>query len=407
MKNSKLYYQILLVVTLGLFTDGYFLYMASCTEPLIKLALQLSNCQVGIMQAIAPVGAVLGALLSGPLTDKHGRKPMLAFDLTLFLLVSILLFFAHSYSEIIIERFMIGCGVGVGYPIYAAYLTESTANKEHGQIVAISMFVNVLAMPIVALVGYFLYARFATDAWRYIFLSAIIPTILCFISRNKLPESAAWQNLNKTQISEGFFKKYAHLFTVQYRMQTIVLASCWFIMDISYYGIGLFTTDIIHMFKHPNSTEYNFLNDLWDSAIINSFAAWGALLGILAIKYISKKQLQKYGFYLSGLGLCLLALHGSIISSGFFLIALFSLYNIAINIGPDITTYLLPSEAYPPEIKATGHAFSTSIAKTGAVVGSMGLPLLQSLVGVHVLLIFLGISLFVGGYITNFIKEGN
>ena len=43
MQSSKLYYQILIVVALGLFTDGYFLYMTSCTEPLIKLSLQEIN----------------------------------------------------------------------------------------------------------------------------------------------------------------------------------------------------------------------------------------------------------------------------------------------------------------------------------------------------------------------------
>jgi putative MFS transporter len=407
MQSSKLYYQILIVVALGLFTDGYFLYMTSCTEPLIKLSLHLSEFQVGIMQSIAPVGAVIGAICSGPLTDKHGRKPMLAIDLTLFLVVSILLFFAHSYSEIVVERFVIGVGVGVGYPIYAAYLAESTAEREHGNIVAISMFVNVLAMPAVAVVGYFLYRYFANDSWRYIFLSAVIPTILCFISRNKLPESKVWQKLDKSKVNEGFFSKYAHLFSTEYRLQTIILASCWFIMDISYYGIGLFTTDIVHMFKHSSGVENNFLNDLYDSAIINSFAALGAFIGIWSIKYFSKKKLQKYGFYLSGVGLCLLSQHESISSSGIFLIAAFSLYNIAINVGPDITTYLLPSESYPPEFKATGHAFSTAMAKTGAVVGSMGMPIVQSLVGIHGVLLFLGVSLFVGGYVTNFIKKEN
>ena len=47
------------------------------------------------------------------------------------------------------------------------------------------------------------------------------------------------------------------------------------------------------------------------------------------------------------------------------------------------------------------------MAKTGAVVGSMGMPIVQSLVGIHGVLLFLGVSLFVGGYVTNFIKKEN
>lgn len=407
MKNSRLYYQVLFVVSLGLFTDGYFLYMASCTEPLIKATLSLSSWQVGIMQSAAPFGAIFGAIVSGPLTDKYGRKPMLAVDLVLFIIVSIWLFFSQSFFEILGGRFIIGLGVGAGYPIYAAYLAEATATREHGNVVAVSMFLNVLAMPVAAFAGYFLHGYYGNEAWRYIFLSAVIPTIACFLARHKLPESPQWQKLDQRKNSEGFFTKYAHLFSHRYRRQTIILALCWFIMDISYYGIGLFTTDIVRMFKHYGSAEHNFIEDLYDSAVINSFAAIGAFAGIWAIKFCSLKKLQKYGFFVAGLGLCLLAFHGSWYSSGILLILMFSIYNLGINVGPDITTYLFPSEAYPPDFKATGHAFSTSIAKAGAVIGTIGLPIVQNFMGIRQVLLFLGVSLFASGYLTNFIKERN
>jgi MFS family permease len=407
MKNSRLYYQVLFVVSLGLFTDGYFLYMAACTEPLLKASLSLSSWQVGIMQSAAPFGAIFGAIISGPLTDKYGRKPMLAIDLLIFLLVSGWLFFSQSFFEILGGRFIIGIGVGAGYPIYAAYLTEATAGKEHGNVVAISMFLNVLAMPAAAFAGYFLHLYYGNDAWRYIFLSATIPTLACYFARHKLPESPEWQRVGRQKSNEGFIDKYLHLFTPKYRKQTIILALCWFIMDISYYGVGLFTTEIVRMFKNYNSLQHNFLEDLYDSAIINSFAAIGAFAGIWAIKFCSLKKLQKYGFFVAGIGLCLLAFHGAWFSSGVILVIMFSVYNLAINIGPDITTYLFPSEAYPSEFKATGHAFSTSFAKAGAVIGTIGLPVVQNFVGIRQILLFLGASLFISGYITNFIKERN
>lgn len=260
-------------------------------------------------------------------------------------------------------------------------------------------------MPVAAFAGYFLHGFYGNEAWRYIFLSAIIPTIGCFLARHKLPESPQWQKLDQQKNSEGFFTKYAHLFTTKYRRQTIILALCWFIMDISYYGIGLFTTDIVRMFKHYGTAEHNFIEDLYDSAVINSFAAIGAFAGIWAIKFCSLKKLQKYGFFVAGLGLCLLAFHGSWYSSGVLLVLMFSIYNLGINVGPDITTYLFPSEAYPPDFKATGHAFSTGFAKFGAVIGTIGLPVAQNLVGIRQILLFLGVSLFVSGYLTNFIKE--
>jgi nitrate/nitrite transporter NarK len=61
----------------------------------------------------------------------------------------------------------------------------------------------------------------------------------------------------------------------------------------------------------------------------------------------------------------------------------FSVFNIMLNIGPNATTYLLPTEVYPTRLRATGHGVAAAAGKVGAVVGTFGLPLAVAAYGIR------------------------
>jgi len=47
----------------------------------------------------------------------------------------------------------------------------------------------------------------------------------------------------------------------------------------------------------------------------------------------------------------------------------FAIFNLMVNFGPNPTTYMLPTERFPPYIRASGHGFAASSGKIGAAVG--------------------------------------
>jgi nitrate/nitrite transporter NarK len=64
----------------------------------------------------------------------------------------------------------------------------------------------------------------------------------------------------------------------------------------------------------------------------------------------------------------------------------FAIFNFFMNAGPNSTTYALPAEVFPSEIRAAGHGFAAACAKLGAAVGVFLFPILLDSIGTSALL---------------------
>jgi putative MFS transporter len=83
----------------------------------------------------------------------------------------------------------------------------------------------------------------------------------------------------------------------------------------------------------------------------------------------------------------------------------FLTYNVFINMGPGATTYLLPAEIYPSLIRGTGHGLASGVAKFGAFLGTIFLPLFQQAFGIHTTLFALSFTLLIGYLLTSLLKN--
>ncbi len=78
----------------------------------------------------------------------------------------------------------------------------------------------------------------------------------------------------------------------------------------------------------------------------------------------------------------------------------FTIFNLLMNMGPNATTFVLPAELFPTEVRASGHGFSAGSAKVGAAVGSFFLPILKSSWGVPVTILIMALVSLLGLIIT-------
>jgi MFS family permease len=63
----------------------------------------------------------------------------------------------------------------------------------------------------------------------------------------------------------------------------------------------------------------------------------------------------------------------------------FAIFNFFMNAGPNATTYALPAEIFPSDIRAAGHGFAAGAAKLGAALGVFFFPILQDAIGIPAL----------------------
>lgn len=409
--SKGLLIRIWIVCALGLFVDGFDLYVTSVAEPLFRKSFSLSPMWLGIAQAAAPIGAAVGAILIGYITDRVGRKTMLVFNFVLFVVATLLSALSWDVSSLCFFRFLVGFGVGSDYPICAAYLSEMVPNHSRGKLMASAMFINCLASPVGIAVAYGIFTIYPhVNAWRFMFAFGAFPALIALILRTKLPESFVWiankrLSTHNNQLQMG----YRPLFSKQYFKATVALCLSWALMDISYYGIGLFTPDILGAMHL--STSGNFVTDtktiVINTIFLNTFVAVGAFISIFVIDRVPRVGLQKIGFLGAFLGLFLLSMTSYLKNVPIYplILAGFLTYNVFINMGPGATTYLLPAEIYPPMIRGTGHGLASGVAKAGAFLGTIFLPQIQHLFGIQHTMFALSFTLLLGYLFTSLLKE--
>ena len=412
--NNKTVRNVLIVCMLGLFIDGYILYISSIALPFINQTYVLSSMQLGMIQSAAPLGTAIGAIIIGKVSDHAGRKNMLIINLIFFVIIALLSAIAWNPTSLIIIRFLIGFGIGMDYPICAAYLTEMSPKNKTKQYMAIAMFCNCMASPVGVIVAWIIFSIYQdVNAWRFMLASSAIPAIIALIYRARLPESFLWKAHNKlykkNKNQTNLRTTYSALFSNKYIISTIGFGLCWFFMNISYYGIGLFTPMLLTSIGI--SSNATFLDSATDMILatlfVNLFIVLGALGSIFIITKVNPIKLQKSCFLVSCVGLLLLAFCfiGSIEIRLSMAFLGFILFNFFINFGPGITTYLLPAQLYPTNIRATGHGFAAGIAKIGAFLGTATLPVIQSLIGTYNTLFILAITLLAGFFLSNLLSD--
>jgi len=409
--NKQLLLHVWIVCALGLFIDGYDLYISSVAEPFIYVLYHPSPFMIGLTQAAAPMGAALGAIVLGRMSDMIGRRSLLIFNLIFFVIIALISACAWNTISLCVFRFLIGFGVGADYPICAAYLSEMIPKNKSARFITAAMFFNCLASPVGVMAAWLMFKVYPhLEVWRIMFASGAVPAVIGLLLRAKLPESFLWkvhQQLRKQ--NQTIMQNYQTLFSPQFLKITVCLSLSWFLLDISYYGIGLFTPYVLQAVHIANHSDLLLdANDVLKSTLfVNIFVVIGSISVVFFVTKIERIKLQKLGFMYSFLGLLILSLSHtfsnsinlSMIFTGFIL------FNFFVNFGPGITTYLLPAELYSIEMKATGHGLAAGFGKLGAFVGAIFMPVLEANVGIYLTVGILSVALLLGWVLTHILGK--
>lgn len=151
--------------------------------------------------ALAPVlsaalfGLAAGAICSGPIADRFGRKLVLTVSVVVFGLASLLSASADTLDHLVIWRFVTGLGLGAAMPNAVTLMSEFCAEKRRAVLVN-AMFCG---FPLGAAFGGFLAAWMIPHwGWRSVLLlGGIAPLVLAVLLLALLPESVRYMVMKK------------------------------------------------------------------------------------------------------------------------------------------------------------------------------------------------------------------
>jgi MFS family permease len=424
MDDSKLtlrHWWIWFLASMGIFLDGFDLFIIAVGLPLIAEQFHTSPEMLGLIGAAAPLGCIVGSSIFGRFTDKIGRRALLLIDLLFFVIFAGASALAPNEMWLVILRFLVGVGVGADYPVSSTYITENMPKRLRGRMLVSGFGFQALGALSGALVGYFV-LKFhpELDAWRWMLGLAVIPAIIVLVFRVWLPESPRWlinqgKHEKATKLAEKMTKtsvklevlnppqkgSFFTLFTPTFIKRTLLTSLSWFLLDIALYGIGFFTPIILSsiMVNHSRSFISQAMNSAKGAAFLDVFWILGILVAMWLVEKWGRVRLQTIGFFGMAMGLFILAGATSIDNEAIKVATVFVgfvVFYFMSNMGPNPMTFLLPAEVFPTYIRATGHGFASASGKVGAAVGIFLLPILKETIGLFSTSIFLGLTALVG-----------
>jgi len=189
--NNTYILGISFISALGGYLFGFDFAVIAGALPFLERQFGLNEYWAGFATGVLAIGAIIGCLIAGSVSDKYGRRRGLLTAAAIFGLSSIAMAFSPSRDTFIFSRCMAGIGVGMASMLSPMYIAEISPAHLRGRMVATNQLTIVIGILVTNIVNYSL-RNVGNDAWRWMFGLGVLPSALFFIGAWWLPESPRW-----------------------------------------------------------------------------------------------------------------------------------------------------------------------------------------------------------------------
>jgi MFS family permease len=410
---SRFHLRAVVVSGMGFFTDAYDLFVIGIVSTLITAQWHLSSGHLALLNSTMLAAAFLGALVFGRFADVAGRRRVYWLVAAIMVAGAVGSALAPSFWVLIVFRFVLGFGVGGDYPVSAVMVSEYANRKDRGKLVGMVFGAQAFGLVVGPLIALALLGAGAGDglAWRLMLGLGAVPAAAVVWLRSRMPESPRYQvqvqgradeaagrmsQLSRGQVSgagvpAGGAGPALGLRTFLTSRRYLILlagtAGTWFLLDYAYYGNTISTPQILGLISPGASAMTKISLQL---AIFVVAAVPGYVLAIARLDRIGHRRLQLVGFAVMAACFLTIAVIPGLTTAVVPFLLVYGVSYFFTEFGPNMTTFVMPSELYPVSMRATGHGISAGIGKLGAFIGVFLFPLLQSSLGLRGTLLLTG-----------------
>lgn len=375
----------------------------------------------GVVGATALIGISVGSAAIGRLIDREGYLTWFRVCPVLIIVGSVLPLAFSNIGCLIAGLFIAGVGVGGGYTLDSAYISEILPEKWRQFMVGVAKATCALGFTLAAgLAWWIVEATERADVWPLLLLITAGLGVLTLLMRIRWKESPLWlarQGLmQQARRAAEFFvgqgvtvdapadsdkapaqAGWLDMFRGRNLTKVIYSGVTWACEGLGVYGFGVFLpvmvmalgidrTEATGIHKVINSVEMTF----W----INMFIIPGFLLGLWLIRRMNHAVMMGAGFIGCAIGLgvlmCAYCLHLPVWVS----VTGFLIFEISLHGGPHLVTFIIPSAIFGIAERGAGTGIAAMLGKVGAVLGVFVMPQLLDFGGMEcVLLVSIGVML--------------
>lgn len=460
-KPSRFHTQALVTTGLGFFAASYNLFVLTTASGLLDGqwrhpgTTSITGNWATTANVITFIGAFVGSILFGLIADRAGRKRAYGYEAFLMAIGALVSGFAPNGPVLMVARFVLGLGIGGDYPGSAVIMSEFANRKDRGKLLGWVFSAQALGIAcayMAALILVSVSRAYDVDA-RILLWLGVVPAAAAAYLRFTMRESPRYLVRVKgdgegaaglvKDISGGAlevtdpgeqalrigFRRF--IGTPKYIRYLLVTAGAWFLFDYAYYGNSLSVPSPYSSMLCPTGPDplsglcgaATTQSDGWKpldtpmglalTLIVFLLAAVpGYFIAAALVDRIGRRRLQFLGFGLMALLFLVIAAlpHPTGHPALFLFLVVFGTSYFFSGFGPNTTTFIVPAEIYPTSARATGYGISAGVAKLGALLGVLVLPVIMgkpdSDSGARIAMLVFAGGAVAGALLTFLIPEG-
>jgi putative MFS transporter len=392
---SKATWTILILVGIGWMFDAMDQGMVSGVIAAIGKDWDLTKYELSWLTSSGLLGMIVGAALSGAISDRLGRRTVILYTLLIYSIGSLLCGLANDYWMLMIFRFITGFGLGGELPAASTLVSEVSPLKSRGRNVVILESFWAWGWIAASLVAFLAIPEFG---WRSAFFIGAIPALFAAALRFKVPESPRYLELNgrrdeaekivsdleaaagvesvpdSTPIEKvekrPWYEEFKMLWTKANLRTTAVLWIIWFGINFGYYGFVLWTPTLL--------TEQGF--DIVKSLGFTLIMCVAQLPGYFSAALLIERLGRKPTLIIYFAGTAIAAwLFGHAGSENMILITGCLLYFFALGAWGCVYSYT--PEVYPTDVRGSGNGWAAAFGRIGAFIAPFIVPAMYASFG--------------------------
>ncbi len=202
---------VALSVALGGFLMGFDASVISGVVGFIETEFALTKLELGWSVSSLALTATFAMMVSGPLSDRFGRRPILRIAAAMFALSAVLTAIAPDFLTFVLARMLGGLSVGAALIIPPMYIAEISPPAVRGRLVSFNQLNIVIGISAAFFSNYLILTLgdsglawagalgLGEHNWRWMLAIEAVPAVLYFFALVLVPESPRWLAMQKRE----------------------------------------------------------------------------------------------------------------------------------------------------------------------------------------------------------------